>query len=252
MATGYLRYPHIHGDLITFVAGDHVWLSDTSGGRAWRLSADGTQVSYPRFSRDGTSIAWTSWRDGNPEVYAAATDGGDATRLTFWGDPQTRVTGWTAGGEVLVVTSAGQQAMKYRRAFAVPGHGDAPPRLLPFGPVNDPALEDAGTSYTAIIALIACGVVVYVIRMAARLRSLAWTIGLGLLLGGAAGNLADRLFRAPGPLRGSVVDWLNLPHVAWTFNLADAAITCAAVLIGILVVFGVGIDARHRWATEAP
>ena len=108
--------------------------------------------------------------------------------------------------------------------------------------VNPGAAFGVGTSYTAFIALIACGVVVYVVRMAARLRSLAWTIGLGLLLGGAAGNLADRLFRAPGPLRGSVVDWLNLPHFPWTFNLADASITSAAVLIGILAVCGVRID----------
>ena len=108
--------------------------------------------------------------------------------------------------------------------------------------LNPGAAFGVGTSYTAVIALIACGVVVYVIRMAARLRSLAWTIALGLLLGGAAGNLGDRLFRAPGPLRGSVVDWLNLPHFPWTFNLADAAITCAAVLIGILTLCGVPID----------
>ena len=107
---------------------------------------------------------------------------------------------------------------------------------------NPGAAFGVGTSYTAIIALIACGVIVYVIRMAARLRSLSWTIGLGLLLGGAAGNLGDRLFRAPGPLRGSVVDWLNLPHFPWTFNLADTAITCAAVLIGILALSGVRID----------
>ena len=146
MTTGYLRYPHVHGDLITFVAGDDVWLAEAGGGRAWRLSADGTQVSYPRFSRDGTLVAWTSWRDGNPEVYAADTAGGDAARLTFWGDPQTRVTGWTADGEVLVVSSVGQPATKYRRAFAVPGGGDAPPRPLPFGPVNDLAIEDAGTA----------------------------------------------------------------------------------------------------------
>jgi signal peptidase II len=108
--------------------------------------------------------------------------------------------------------------------------------------VNPGAAFGVGTSYTAIIALIACGVVVYVVRMAARLRSLAWTIGLGLLLGGTAGNLADRLFRAPGPFRGSVVDWLNLPHFPWTFNLADASITCAAVLIGVLAACGVRID----------
>jgi signal peptidase II len=108
--------------------------------------------------------------------------------------------------------------------------------------VNPGAAFGVGTSYTAIIALIACGVIVYVIRMAARLRSLSWTIGLGLLLGGAAGNLGDRLFRAPGPLRGSVVDWLNLPHFPWTFNLADAAITCAAILIAILALCGVRIE----------
>ena len=108
--------------------------------------------------------------------------------------------------------------------------------------LNPGAAFGVGTSYTAVIALIACGVVVYVIRMAARLHSLAWTIGLGLMLGGAAGNLGDRLFRAPGPLRGSVVDWLNLPHFPWTFNLADASVTCATVLIVILALCGVRID----------
>ena len=145
MTNGYLRYPHIHGDLITFVAGDDVWLVGADGGRAWRLSADGAQVSYPRFAPDGTLIAWTSWRDGNPEVYVSDTEGGDPVRLTFWGDPQTHVTGWTADGEVLVVTAAGQRAPKYRQAFAVPGSGDAPPRPLPFGPVNDLVIENAAT-----------------------------------------------------------------------------------------------------------
>jgi len=146
MSYAYLRYPHVHGDLITFVAGDDVWLGPAAGGRAWRLSADDVPVSYPRFSRDGTRVAWTSWRDGNPEVYAADAEGSEATRLTYWGDPQTRVTGWTAGSEVLAVTSAGQPAMKYRRAYAVPGLGDAPPRLLPFGSVNDLAVEESGTA----------------------------------------------------------------------------------------------------------
>jgi tricorn protease len=145
MALGYLRYPHIHGDLLTFAAGDDVWLAPAAGGRAWRLSADAVQVSYPRFCRDGTRIAWTSWRDGNPEVYLTDTEGGAAARLTYWGDPQTRVTGWTPGGEILALSAAGQPAMKYRRAFAVPVEG-APPRPLPYGQANDLALEEAGTA----------------------------------------------------------------------------------------------------------
>ena len=145
MSSGYLRYPHIHGDLLTFAAGDDVWLAPAAGGRAWRLSADDVPVSYPRFSRDGTRVAWSSSRDGNPEVYCAEADGSTAARLTYWGDPQTRVTGWTAAGEVLAVTAANQPAAKYRRAYAVPADG-TPPRLLPFGTVTDVAIEEVGTA----------------------------------------------------------------------------------------------------------
>ena len=145
MSSGYLRYPHIRGDLLTFVAGDDVWLAPAAGGRAWRLSADDVPVSYPRFARDGSKIAWTSWREGSPEVYCAEVDGSTAARLTYWGDPQTRVTGWTTAGEVLAITAANQPAAKYRRAYAVPSDG-TPPRLLPFGAVTDAAIEDAGTA----------------------------------------------------------------------------------------------------------
>src|SRR6202050_1038172 len=51
---GYLRYPHIHGDLLVFVAEDDVWLAPAEGGRAWKLSADSAEASYPLFSRDGS------------------------------------------------------------------------------------------------------------------------------------------------------------------------------------------------------
>jgi signal peptidase II len=107
---------------------------------------------------------------------------------------------------------------------------------------NAGAAFGLGTSYTAVIALIVCGVIVAIVRTARQLRSAAWTVALGLLLGGAAGNLGDRLFRGPGPLRGRVVDWINLPHFPWTFNLADAAITCAALMIAVLALRGVRID----------
>jgi signal peptidase II len=129
----------------------------------------------------------------------------------------------------------------------LPGH---PPARLLHGLItldltfNAGAAFGVGTSYTAVIALIVCGVIVSIIRTARRLRSLSWTIALGLLLGGALGNLGDRLFRPPGPFRGAVVDWINLPHFPWTFNLADASITCAAVLIVVLAMRGVRIDGR--------
>jgi tricorn protease len=140
---GYLRFPHIHGDLLTFVAGDEVWLAPAGGGRAWQLTADGAQVSYPRFSPDGTKIAWTSWRDGGPEVYLTGTDGSGSTRLTYWGDREATVSGWTPDGEVLVVSATGQPTY-IGWAYAVrPGEA---PRRLPFGPVMDLAQSTTATA----------------------------------------------------------------------------------------------------------
>jgi tricorn protease len=143
-SSGYLRYPHIHGDLVVFVAEDDIWLAPADGGRAWKLSADGARVSYPRFSRDGSAIAWTSSRDGHPEVYLTDPEGSAASRLTYWGDGRTRVTGWTRDGEVLAVSAVGQPENYLSWAYAVPVEG-MPPRRLPFGPVTDLALEEAGT-----------------------------------------------------------------------------------------------------------
>ncbi len=141
---GYLRFPHIHDDLLAFVAEDDVWLAPSGGGRAWRLTADGGQASHPRFSPDGATIAWTSWRDGGiPEVYTADADGGAATRRTYWGDMRTRVTGWTRQDEVLVIAAVGQPSSQRTMAYAVPL--DAPYRRLPFGQVNDLALTESAT-----------------------------------------------------------------------------------------------------------
>ena len=144
-SSGYLRYPHIHGDLLVFASEDDIWLAPADGGRAWRLSAHSAPVSYPRFSRDGARIAWTSWRDGNPEVYTADPDGNAAGRLTYLSDARTRVTGWTRDGKVLAVSAAGQPATYLTWAYAIPLEG-APPQRLAFGPVADLALEETGTA----------------------------------------------------------------------------------------------------------
>jgi signal peptidase II len=148
---------------------------------------------------------------------------------------------------VAIVVLTADAISKAQVLARLPGH---PPVRLLDGLItldltfNAGAAFGVGTSYTAVIALIVCGVIVSIIRTARRLRSLSWTIALGLLLGGALGNLGDRLFRPPGPFRGEVVDWINLPHFPWTFNLADASITCAAVLIVVLAIRGVRIDGR--------
>jgi len=117
---------------------------------------------------------------------------------------------------------------------------------------NSGAAFSIGTSVTVVFTLIALGVIVAILRTARRLRSIPWAVTLGLLLGGAAGNLGDRLFRSPGFLRGHVVDWIELPH--WpVFNVADSAICCGGALMVLLTVLGLRPDGqveRGRGAGE--
>jgi signal peptidase II len=118
---------------------------------------------------------------------------------------------------------------------------------------NSGAAFSIATGLTLVLTLIAIGVIVAILRTARRLRSLPWAIALGLLLGGAAGNLVDRLFRAPAPLEGHVVDWIEIPH--WpVFNLADSAIVCGGVLAVILASRGLQLDGTRTGPepAEAP
>ncbi|MFE6351410.1 S41 family peptidase [Streptomyces rochei] len=137
-APAYLRFPHPHGELVAFTAEDDVWLAPLDGGRAWRVSADNVPVNHPRISPDGTTVAWTSTRDGAPEVHIAPVDGGPARRLTHWGSARTQVRGWTADGRVLALSTYGQASLRRSWARAVPLDG-GPAETLPYGPVGDVA-----------------------------------------------------------------------------------------------------------------
>ncbi len=106
---------------------------------------------------------------------------------------------------------------------------------------NSGAAFSIGTSMTIVFTLIAVGVIFLILRTSRRLRSLPWAVTLGLLLGGATGNLTDRLLRSPGLFRGDVVDWIQLPH--WpVFNVADSAIVCGGVLAVLLAARGIRLD----------
>jgi lipoprotein signal peptidase len=116
---------------------------------------------------------------------------------------------------------------------------------------NGGAAFSIGTSMTVVFTLIAAGVIVYILRAARNLRSIGWAIALGLLLGGATGNLLDRIFRAPAPFQGHVVDWIQLPH--WpVFNLADSSICCAGVLVVLLALRGIRLDGTRAAGAGGP
>jgi signal peptidase II len=111
---------------------------------------------------------------------------------------------------------------------------------------NAGAAFSQGERFTSVFAVVGVLVLGYVVfRLVPRVRHVGWSVALGLLCAGVAGNLTDRLFRSPGVLRGHVVDFLELPY--WpVFNVADMCITAAAVMVVVLaVVKNVGVDGRR-------
>ncbi|WP_433253163.1 S41 family peptidase [Streptosporangium sp. CA-135522] len=146
----YLRFPHISGETLTFVADDDVWAAPADGGRAWRLSSDRAPAGHPRLSPDATKVAWTSVRDGAPEVFLADLESGSAERLTYWGDRRTRTRGWTEDGKVLAISATGQPFASRTWAYAL---GDGQVERLPYGPVTD--LSIAGDAVALLTASLA-------------------------------------------------------------------------------------------------
>ncbi|MFF2039262.1 signal peptidase II [Kitasatospora sp. NPDC058170] len=106
---------------------------------------------------------------------------------------------------------------------------------------NSGAAFGMGQALTVVFTMIASAVIVVIWRIARKLYSLPWAIALGLLLGGALGNLTDRLFRTPGVFRGHVVDFISVQHFA-VFNLADSAIVCGGILVVLLSFRGSNPD----------
>ena len=145
----YLRHPHLSGDLVTFVAADDIWLAPVAGGRAWRLTDDHSPVKSPRFSPDGSAVAWLSTRDGHAEVYVVDVEGGTPQRLTWWGSATTSVLGWTADGRVLVASAAREANLRRQVVHAV--GRDLSVERLPFGPAWGVAVRADGATVVSTV-----------------------------------------------------------------------------------------------------
>ncbi|MBK8757698.1 MAG: signal peptidase II [Actinomycetales bacterium] len=109
---------------------------------------------------------------------------------------------------------------------------------------NPGAAFSLGTGSTWVLTLLAVVVLIVILRSARSLGSRAWAWAFGLLLGGATGNLTDRLVRPPGVGQGHVVDFID--YNGWFIgNVADIAIVSAAILMALLALRGIGVDGRR-------
>jgi signal peptidase II len=116
---------------------------------------------------------------------------------------------------------------------------------------NSGAAFSLGSGYTWVFPLVTIVVIGWIGYMARKLRSVPWALALGLVLGGALGNLGDRLFRAPGPFQGHVVDMVSLfgPYGEYfaVFNIADSCLSVGVVLAVLLELTG-----RQRDGSRTP
>lgn len=110
---------------------------------------------------------------------------------------------------------------------------------------NPGASFSFATGQTWVFTIIALAVGVAIVRTAKTLTHPIWAACLGALLGGAMGNLVDRLFRSPGHFQGHVVDFIQFPHFP-LFNVADIAITTSAAIMVLMSLRGIDMTATER------
>ena len=208
---------------------------------------------YPGWPMAGTTVGgWEAGPMGNDRIEATEHPAGTSPAR-----PR-RHTGWLVAvvALVVVVLDVGSKSLVVARL----SDGEsvrAPGGLVYFSLIRNPgAAFGLASGMTVLLALIAAAVVTVIVRVATRLRSVPWALALGLLMGGALGNLLDRLFRAPGFLHGHVVDFISLfgPDAAHfpAFNLADSAVTTGAVVLAVTSLLGIGFDGvrgQNRYGT---
>lgn len=120
-----------------------------------------------------------------------------------------------------------------------------PPLLHWYYIRNSGAAFSIGENVTWVFTIVMTVVSVAILMQLRRLGSAWWALALGLLLGGALGNLTDRVFREPSFAMGHVVDFIQLPNFA-IFNIADSAVVAAVTIICILTLRGISLDGTHH------
>jgi len=111
--------------------------------------------------------------------------------------------------------------------------------FLKFSFVRNPgAAFSFGTSVTWVFTLIAIAVSITILFVSKSVTNRPWAIALGGLLGGAVGNLIDRIFRSPEVFQGHVVDFISVPNYP-IFNISDSAVVISAIAMVVLSFRGV-------------
>ncbi len=134
VAARMLRYPDVSATQIAFVYAGDIWVAPKTGGPALRLSSPKGEESFPRFSPDGSQIAFSGNYDGNLDIYAIPATGGLPKRLTFHGDPDRMLEWYPDGKSILFATSRTSEKDRFNQLYRIPANGGLPEKLpIPYG-----------------------------------------------------------------------------------------------------------------------
>ncbi len=129
-----LRYPDVSATQIAFVYAGDIWVAPKSGGTAMRLSSPKGEESFPRFSPDGTQIAFSGNYDGNMDIYVVPATGGLPKRLTYHGDPDRMLEWYPDGKSILFASSRTSEKDRFNKLFKISANGGLPEQLpVPYG-----------------------------------------------------------------------------------------------------------------------
>src|SRR5262250_334077 len=129
-----LRYPDVSATQIAFVYAGDIWVAPKTGGEAMRLSSPKGEETFPRFSPDGSQIAFSGNYDGNTDIYVVPAVGGLPKRLTFHGDPDRMLEWYPDGKSILFATSRTSEKDRFNQLYRISANGGLPEKLpLPYG-----------------------------------------------------------------------------------------------------------------------
>ncbi|MEJ7810615.1 MAG: PDZ domain-containing protein [Gemmatimonadaceae bacterium] len=144
-----LRYPDVSATQIAFVYGGDIWVVPKAGGVAQRLSSPRGEETFPRFSPDGSRIAFSANYDGNDDVYVIPAGGGEPARVTHHPAPDRMVDWYPDGGSLLIASSMTSEKDRFNKLFRVSPAGGLPKQLpMPYGEFGTLSPDGKQIAYT--------------------------------------------------------------------------------------------------------
>ncbi len=145
---GMLRWPALSKTHIVFSYANDLWMVPRAGGMAHPVASPPGQESFPRFSPDGTTIAFVGNYDGNRDLYTIPATGGVATRVTHHPAAET-LCGWTPDGRLLFLTNGFAGLARQSQLFTVPATGGLPEQVpVPYGGFGSISPDGQWLAYT--------------------------------------------------------------------------------------------------------